>query len=79
MSQIHGVKLNGIDPDGKHPPDEVLHHPDDGPATELVRNGNSWDVRVYSDGELDYTSDYDHFFEAFAYFAEMAGLGMDAL
>lgn len=34
------IELNGVAPDGDHPPDEILYHPDGGEYVELLRQGH---------------------------------------
>lgn len=59
--------LNGIDPDGEVPPDEVLYHPDDGDVVEVLRVRDGWVVEI-NGGDPDTT--HDGFESAFARFCQ---------
>lgn len=65
------VAMNGIDPMGVDPPDELVHHPDDGEAVELTRQSrpDGWAIRRESDGpnEARHFEDFEVAFAQFAY------------
>lgn len=69
---MHSVRLNGIDPDGESPPDEVIHDADDGLRVELLRvapGRQDWEVRVHPEHGTYRHWGFDAFGRAFAWFA----------
>lgn len=73
---LPSVDMNGIDPDGNEPPDELLYRHDDDRRVELLRKGRrkvaTWRVRVY-DGDSYVESGYGDFAEAFGAFSKLVG------
>lgn len=72
------VHLNGVDPDGESPPDELIHRPDDGQRVELIRRSglSDWEIREYRDSGAHYKL-CDDFAQAFAEFAQIAARGAE--
>lgn len=67
------LELNGVDPDGEEPPDEVLARSDTLDDVELIRRNGNWDVSIYRGDTLDELQVFEDFESAFAFFTTMVG------
>lgn len=69
---LPSIELNGVDPDGSTPPDELFYRPADGFEVSLCRqsrrNASPWKLTVYRNGENTDIVTLDDFEEAFSLF-----------
>lgn len=65
------IRLNGVDPEGEHAPDEILQ-PRGREGPELVRERDGWHVTRWIDGDQTRDEHYDEDFEqAFVRFCQL--------